>query len=303
MKIKVVDTEKNSIENVAMSYKGTVLATSDGDGDISITSCHGQSLKEVSFAKDGFCKFEHELDIEESPSYFLQVVLRKSISNEIVYYQSGEVPIIKSTRVASVQDWGFGYKVHFKVTLTKDDGVGNTPVNVLHVTQGGDDSVDGDRMPAVFLLPKDKKLQILSDVNGIDMNGIDVNGEVKYEHELTKDTEIDVCIEFKFNAHESKGSLVYKIDNAEVTKYTIGTVPPIEADKVETDTKPKVYQNADLYLSNVWSESAAEYVTVKDLSVISTNPISKFFNFLSFSFIYNSHFHYSVDGTFGRQRP
>ena len=267
MKVKVVDTEGKPIDKVAMSYMGAGGSLySDSEGDISTVAYHGDSAKDVTFQKAGYCNFKQNVDIEESPSFFLQVVLRKSISNEIVYYQSGEVPIIKNTRVASVQDWGFGYKVHFKLTLTKDDGVGNTPVNVLHVTQGGDDSVDGDRIPAVFLLPEAKKLQILSDVNGV--------GEVKHEHELTKDAEIDVCIEFKFNAYDSKGSLVYKIDNTEVSKYAIGTE---EVDKpLETTTKPKVYQNADLYLSNVWSESAAEYVTVKDLSVISTNPISKF---------------------------
>ena len=105
-------------------------------------------------------------------------------------------------------------------------------------------------------MTKDNKLQILSDVEGV--------GEVKHEETLTKDKEVSVSIEFSFNFYTDKGSLVYKVD---------GTAVKTEA----TTTKPKVYQNADLYLSNVWSDSAAAYVTVKDLSVISTNPTSKNF--------------------------
>ena len=97
------------------------------------------------------------------------------------------------------------------------------------------------------------KLKIISDVEGV--------GEITHEETLTVNTQTTVSIEFNFNSNTDKGSLVTKI----------GTKDKI----TETSTKPKVYQNADLYMSNVWSDSAAAYVTVKDLSVISTNPTSK----------------------------
>ena len=108
------------------------------------------------------------------------------------------------------------------------------------------------RIPAVFLT-ETNKLKIISDVEGV--------GEITHEETLTVNTQTTVSIEFNFNSNTDKGSLVTKI----------GTKDKI----TETSTKPKVYQNADLYLSNVWSDSAAAYVTVKDLSVISTNPTSK----------------------------
>ena len=108
------------------------------------------------------------------------------------------------------------------------------------------------RIPAVFLT-KTNKLKIISDVEGV--------GEITHEETLTVNTQTTVSIEFNFNSNTDKGSLVTKIGTKDKT--------------TETSTKPKVYQNADLYMSNVWSDSAAAYVTVKDLSVISTNPTSK----------------------------
>ena len=108
------------------------------------------------------------------------------------------------------------------------------------------------RIPAVFLT-QTNKLKIISDVEGV--------GEITHEETLTVNTQTTVSIEFNFNSNTDKGSLVTKIGTKDKT--------------TETSTKPKVYQNADLYMSNVWSDSAAAYVTVKDLSVISTNPTSK----------------------------
>ena len=102
-------------------------------------------------------------------------------------------------------------------------------------------------------MTKTNKLKIISDVEGV--------GEITHEETLTVNTQTTVSIEFNFNSNTDKGSLVTKIGTKDKT--------------TETSTKPKVYQNADLYMSNVWSDSAAAYVTVKDLSVISTNPTSK----------------------------
>jgi len=256
VQVKVVDTEGKPISDVQMDYKNeaNVAQTAqktDTDGDLSIDdACHGQILKEVEFSKDGFCKFKQDLEVEESPSYFLQVALRKEISNEVVYEQKGVVPIVKAKRITSITDWGFGYKIEFKVTLTKAFSA-SSDVNLLHISQGGDDNVDGDRIPAIFLT-ETSKLKIISDVEGIS------EADATLEKSLTVGTEVTVSIEFSYNSYTDKGSLVYKIGTEELKK--------------ETTTKPKVYQNADLYLSNVWSDSAAAYVTVKDLSVISTNP-------------------------------
>ena len=89
VQVKVVDTEGKPISDVQMDYKNeaNVAQTAqktDTDGDLSIDdACHGQILKEVEFSKDGFCKFKQDLEVEESPSYFLQVALRKEISNSL----------------------------------------------------------------------------------------------------------------------------------------------------------------------------------------------------------------------------
>ena len=178
------------------------------------------------------------------------------LGNEVVYEQKGVVPIVKAKRITSITDWGFGYKIEFKVTLTKTF-TESTDVNLLHISQGGDDNVDGDRIPAIFLT-QTSKLKIISDVEGIS------EADATLEKSLTVGTEVTVSIEFSYNSYTDKGILLYKVDGTEELKK-------------ETTTKPKVYQNADLYLSNVWSDSAAAYVTVKDLSVISTNPTSKIF--------------------------
>ena len=91
MQVKVIDTEGKPISEATMNYKNEkneaqTAITTDTDGDLSADLCHGQILKDVEFYKPGFCKFKQDLEIEESPSYFLQVALRKEISNTLHFF-------------------------------------------------------------------------------------------------------------------------------------------------------------------------------------------------------------------------
>ena len=91
LQVKVIDTEGKPISEATMNYKNEkneaqTAITTDTDGDLSADLCHGQILKDVEFYKPGFCKFKQDLEIEESPSYFLQVALRKEISNSLQFF-------------------------------------------------------------------------------------------------------------------------------------------------------------------------------------------------------------------------
>ena len=86
VQVKVVDTEGNPVPKVIMKYMDKAnmqkAATGNDEGVIVPTdeTCHGQELKDLTFEKEGYCNYKQTIDIEDSPSFYLQVALRKTIS-------------------------------------------------------------------------------------------------------------------------------------------------------------------------------------------------------------------------------
>ena len=260
MEIKVYDTEGKAIEDVAMIYKNaagvsqTSPTPSNATGEISVQACHGQTLKDVTFSKDGYCNVKQDLEICESPSSFMKVVLRKSVSNEVLYEKNGVVPIERYKRVASFQDWGFGFKIKFDVTLLEEIEK-DSELSILRVQSGGTESF---LLPRIYLArggDDESKTKLV-----IHNSGPNSVSDPSDEYDLTVGTDVDVLIHFEYNVYNKNGAYRRKVGGQDGT--------------ITITNKPAVYENIDLYLSECESESADGFVTVEDLSVVSSNPTS-----------------------------
>ena len=173
----------------------------------------------------------------------------------------------KGKRVKTIHDWGFGYKIHFSLTMTKSDDSVNKFVNLFSILQSGstaDDGTYGDILPTVSLNPKSKALKIEAKINGI-------TDLYKHEETLTVDKKIVVTIDYEYDLNKNNGKFVTKIDSD-------------ESKKEVTNAKPKVYEMADVYFSSPFTDSASPYVSLTDLNIVSTTPTSKYRNMCVFCF-------------------
>ena len=79
-----MDTQGKPIPDVVMNCQMEKISKdskSNATGDVlpAHQTCHGQAMN-LTFSKSGFCQYKEEVIIEESPSFYLKVALKKDIS-------------------------------------------------------------------------------------------------------------------------------------------------------------------------------------------------------------------------------
>ena len=126
------------------------------------------------------------------------------------------------------------YDVSFEVRVLF--GIGSDWRNIIHFTQGGDNREYGDRIPGVWLHPRQKQLKICSAV-GTDRN---------YCFTSTKRLPTNRFTKVKISQHrdEKTNKFLYQI-------YIDGKL-----EHSTTNNNPTTFYNVKPYLSNPWSPPA-----------------------------------------------
>ena len=128
------------------------------------------------------------------------------------------------------KEWGLEFTIEFDITVTKVPAIRR---NIFHFTIGGNDAQYGDCIPAIFLKAKDRKIEIVSAVNGNQNHTLSVDYNRKQKHHV-------VIKQFK---EEQRHIYEVAIDGK-----TVHRIPNEQA---------RNFSNVKLYASDPWNKSLA----------------------------------------------
>ena len=123
------------------------------------------------------------------------------------------------------------YSVKFKLVIEASQH----SANVLHFTTGSNRDEPGSRIPVVYFVGHEKKLRIISDVNG-DHNHADAT--------VINEDVVDVLIQQVLEENK----YLYQI-----------IINNLKVHEVE-NTQPQTYENVTMYVSDPWSYEQPGYL-------------------------------------------
>ena len=164
------------------------------------------------------------------------------MTNEFV--QIGNVSLSKDNLAWSQPVWSDEFNITFDVTVNSE--LTEDWHNIFHVTTGSNYGTLGARIPAVWANKEYEEFFIVSDVNGN-------NDYYQYlgQHNLGQLYHIEIS-----QKKNSNDEAVYKISVDGTTFHEV------------INTKPQIFQNANLYLSDPWHASLAPHGTLSNLRII-----------------------------------
>ena len=173
--------------------------------------------------------------------------------SETGFHNPGEVELSRDNLVWTVPNWGYEIEIEFDVMVHSE--ISQDWSNVFHmIATDHDNAQPGSRLPSFMIWNGAKRFEICFSVNGND------NYCTYTEYQLNQWHHFQIS-----QFINPTGEVVYRI------RVNGNTVREI------TNSKPRNFPEAKLYLSSPWLPSLGSYGTLSNLTVKKESKISLWF--------------------------